>query len=174
MSRTETRAEDATLAGAAAESERRPGLRAVGGTVGRLAGPIVARHGGGVLARLKAEWLAIISPELAAATWPAGLSRDGALKLRVAPERALEVQHRTPLVIERINLFLGREAVVRIVLEQGPLPLHAPARSASEAPIPVEEMRALEGRLAAVSDPELRQALARFGRGVLAAPRRDR
>src|SRR6185312_7989255 len=36
--------------------ERRPGLRAAGLAATRIVGPIVARHGGGILARLKADW----------------------------------------------------------------------------------------------------------------------
>jgi hypothetical protein len=174
MSRGKTNTNDdrATLAGAATEGERRPGLRALGGSVAQLAAPVVARDGG-LLARLKANWPAIIGAELAAATWPAGLSRDGVLKLRVAPERALEIQHRVSLVIERTNLFFGRDAVARIVLVQGPLPLASPPRQSRPAPLSAEERRALDGQLAGVSDPELREALTRLGRSVMAAARRN-
>ncbi len=121
------------VAGAPAEGERPPdsrqgglhqgGLRAAGIATARLAAPILSRHQGGVLGRLKAEWAAIVGAQLAAATWPAALGRDGALKLRVASNLALDLQHRAPLMIERINRFLGRDAVVRLVLVQGPLPL---------------------------------------------------
>ena len=173
MSRGDTETEHAKLAGAIGAGERRPGLRAVGGAVARLTAPVVAR-GGGILARLKAAWPAIIGSELAGATWPAGLSRDGVLKLRVASERALEIQHRAPLVIERVNVFFGREAVARIVLVQGPLPLPPEPRAAPPPPLSAEETRVLEDRLAVVSDPELRAALARLGSSVWAASRRDR
>src|SRR5436309_144751 len=115
---------DSTVSGVAAGSERRPGLRTLGGAVARLTAPVIAR-GGGLLARLKASWPAIVGEELGAATWPSALSRAGALKLCVASGLALEIQHRTPLLIERLNLFLGRGAVARIVLVQGPLPLPA-------------------------------------------------
>ena len=108
----------------AARASAGPGLRPVGvGCRRAIAAPIVARGGGGVLARLKAEWSAVAGAELAAQTWPEKLGRDGALKLRVAPGFALDLQHRAPLVIERINLFFGRAAVTRLVLVQGPLPL---------------------------------------------------
>jgi hypothetical protein len=174
MDRGKTDTEDATLAATAGQSERRPGLRAVGGAVTRLAAPIIARSGG-MLARLKADWPAIIGAELAAATWPAGLGRDGALKLRVASDRALEIQHRIPLVIERINLFVGRDVVARIVLVQGPLPLPGSLRRAVlPPPLSTEEVRALDGQLAAIPDPELREALARLGRSVVASSKRHR
>src|ERR1700687_3222286 len=84
MSGERTDDQTGRLAGAARKSERRPGFRAIGTAVARGASPIVARRGGGVLGRLKAEWAAVVGDELAAATWPASLGRDGALKLRVA------------------------------------------------------------------------------------------
>jgi hypothetical protein len=160
------------LAGAAGESERRPGLRAAGIAATRVAAPIVARRGGGVLGRLKADWAAVVGAELAAMTWPQALGRDGALKLRVASSVALDLQHRAPLVIERINRFFGREAVARLVLVQGPLPLPAPPLPARPAPLTPAEAKSLDSRLANIADPELRAALAGLGRLVLAAARR--
>jgi len=150
-------------------SERRPGFRAAGASVSRIVGPIVARHGGGIVARLKSQWAAIVGPELAAATWPESLARDVTLKLRVAPVQALAVQHRAPLVIERVNLFFGREAVTRLTLMQGPLPIPAPAPRALDQTLDPGEAAALDRRLSDVPSPELRDALARLGRRVLAA-----
>ncbi len=165
------------LPGAAREGERRPdwrqgGLRAAGIAASRVAAPIVARRGGGVLGRLKAEWAAVVGAELAATSWPEALGRDGALKLRVASSVALDLQHRAPLVIERINLFFGHQAVARLVLVQGPLPLAAPSRPAPPAALSAEEATALDARLADIADPELRAALARLGQLVLAGARR--
>ena len=115
--------ETGRVAAAASEGERRSGLRPAGEAASRIAAPIVARGGGGVLARLKAEWSAVVGAELAAQTWPEKLGRDGALKLRVAPGFALDLQHRASLLIDRINIFFGRAAVTRLVLVQGTLPL---------------------------------------------------
>ena len=162
--------DEASLARAETPSERRPGFRAAGASLSRIVGPIVARHGGGVLARLKAEWTAIAGTDIAAATWPEALARGGTLKLRVAPAKALEVQHRAPLVIERVNLFFGREAVLRLALVQGPLPLATPTRPRPPRPLRVGEETALNNQVAAVTSPELRDALARFGRRVITAP----
>jgi hypothetical protein len=166
------------LAGAPAEGERRPnlrpgglrqgGLRAAGIAASRLAAPIVARHGGGVLGRLKAEWVAVVGAELAAMTWPQALGRDGALKLRVVSSFALDLQHRAPLAIERINLFFGRSVVARLVLVQGPLPLATRPRPASPVPLAAEDAKALDARLAQIADPELRAAIAGLGHLVLA------
>ena len=147
-------------------------MRAAGIAASRVAAPIVARRGGGVLGRLKAEWTAVVGAELAATTWPEALGRDGALKIRVASSVALDLQHRAPWVIERINLFFGPAAVARLVLVQGPRPLPAPPRPAPPAPLTPEAAKALDARLAAVADPELRAALAGLGQLVLAAKRR--
>src|SRR5689334_13937314 len=99
------------------------GFRAVGVAVSKLALPIIARRSGGVLVRLKTEWAAIVGPAWAEVSWPTMLGRDSVLKLRAAPGAALELQHRAPLIIERINLFFGRSVVSRLTLVQGPLPL---------------------------------------------------
>lgn len=155
------------LAGIVPRGERRPGLRPLAAAAARIAAPIVARHGGGVLARLKAEWGAVAGPELAALTWPEGLGRGGALKLRVMPGFALELQHRAPLALERINRFFGRAAVTRIVLVQGPLPLPGAAPRPAAPPLTGGEARELDSRLATVADPELRAALAGLGALVL-------
>jgi hypothetical protein len=148
-------------------------MRAIGMATSRLAGAIAVRHGGGVLARLKADWPAIVGNELAAATWPQALGRDGVLKLRVAAAIALELQHRAPLLIERINLYLGRAAITRIVLVQGPLPLPPSPGPAPPPPLAAEDAEAIERQLATIADPELRDALIRLGKNVASgAPRR--
>lgn len=161
--------DEANLTRADAASERRPGFRAAGASLPRVVAPILARHGGGVLARLKAEWAAIVGPELGAAAWPEALVRGGTLKLRVAPAKALEVQHRAPLVIERVNLFFGHAAVVRLALIQGPLPVNPPTRQPAARSLRAGEAAALDAQLTAVTNSELRDALARLGRRVITA-----
>jgi hypothetical protein len=173
MSRERGKSDKATVPAVGGEDERRPGMRPVGMATSRLAGAIAARHGGGILARLKADWPAIVGTELAAATWPQALGRDGVLKLRVAATIALELQHRAPLLIERINLYLGRSAITRIVLLQGPLPLPASPGPAPPPPLAAEDAQAIERQLALITDPELRDALIRLGKNVASgAPRR--
>jgi len=148
--------------------ERRPGFRAAGASLPRVVGPIVAKHGGGVLTRLKSDWAAIVGADLAAMCWPEALGRGGTLKLRVSPMKALEIQHRAPLVAERINFYFGRETVVRLALVQRalPLPPAAPARD-TVRPLAMGEASALDRQLGGIDDPELRRALDRLGRAVI-------
>ena len=147
--------------------ERRPGFRAAGASLPRVVGPIVAKHGGGVLARLKADWAAIVGAELAAACWPEALGRGGTLKLRVTPMKALEIQHRAPLVAERINRYFGRGPIIgwRLVRVL-PLPEATPARELSRA---LAAETAARPSFAEISDSRTRQALDRLGRAVIAA-----
>jgi hypothetical protein len=147
-------------------SELRGGFRAIGVAVSQLARPIVAKRGGGVLVRLKAEWAAIVGPEWAKVSWPNALGRDGGLKLRVASTAALELQHRTPLMIERINLFFGRPVITRLALVQGPLPLPPAPTGEPARPLAPAVEKAIDDRISGVADPELRDALARLGRAV--------
>ena len=172
MARTTIDPRSNSLPGAAAQYERRPGLHAVGAAAARVARPIVARRGDGVLGRLKADWRAIAGDDVAVTAWPETLGRAGVLKLHVAPTAALELQHRTPLLIERINLFFGRRVVERIALVQGPLPLAAaPPPAAQPDSLSAAAAAALDARLAGIADPALREALCGLGRLVLG--RRD-
>jgi hypothetical protein len=149
------------------ESERQQGFRAVGIAVSKLAAPIVAKRGGGILVRLKAEWAAIIGSDWASVTWPCALGRDGVLKLRAASTAALELQHRAPLLIERINLFFGRSVVMRLALVQGPLPLDSSPSDAIVPRLAAGEVAALDEWLSGIADPELRAALGRLGHAVV-------
>ena len=165
MGKTTPRRGATKLTGPAAEREHR-GFRAVGVAVSKLTVPIVARRGGGVLVRLKAEWPAIVGTDWAEVSWPATLGRDSVLKLRAANGAALELQHRAPLIIERINLFFGRAVVTRLALVQGPLPLASGARRPVIPPLSDGEAAALDRQLSEITDPDLRAALAQLGRAV--------
>jgi hypothetical protein len=154
------------LAALGRESEYNWGFRAVGVAVSKLAAPVVVRRGGGILVRLKSEWPAIIGPDWAAVSWPTALGRDGVLKLRAASTAALELQHRAPLLIERINLFFGRLVVTRLALVQGPLPLDSPPSRAGLRPLAADGTELVGGGLSGIADPQLREALARLGRAV--------
>jgi hypothetical protein len=154
------------LAAPGRESEYNWGFRAVGVAVSKLAAPIVVRRGGGILVRLKSEWPAIIGPDWAAVSWPTALGRDGVLKLRAASTAALELQHRAPLLIERINLFFGRLVVTRLALVQGPLPLDSPPSRAGLRPLAADGTELVGGGLSGIAAPQLREALARLGRAV--------
>lgn len=140
-------------------------FRAVGIAVATLAAPIIERHGGGHLGRLKAAWPAIVGGDWAAVARPVALRRDGTLKLHVAPTAALELQHCAPLLIERVNLFLGGAIANRLSLVQAlPPPIAEPP---APRRLSAEETSAIERTVRGITDPELRAALCALGRAVL-------
>src|SRR5450631_590540 len=94
---------------------RENGFRAIGGLAQRLTSGIAAHRAkggrGASIARLRAEWTAIVGPDLARFTQPEALlsgrgARAGAngagkaLRLRVAGAAALEVQHKSGQLVE--------------------------------------------------------------------------
>jgi hypothetical protein len=160
-----------SLTGADAAGEPQRGFRAVGLTVSKLAAPIVVKRGGGLLVRLKADWSVVVGPEWALTAWPLALGRDRVLRLRTMPSAALELQHRAPLFIERINLYFGRPAVTRLVLIQGtPLVMPEPCGPAL-GPLLGGDAEPLDRRLSGIADPALRAALGRLARAVIATGR---
>jgi hypothetical protein len=177
MNGRETDSQTRKVVTAGGDGERRSGLRPIGETAVRIAAPIVAHRGGGVLARLKANWSAVAGIDLAAQTWPEKLGRDGALTLRVTPGFALDLQHRAALVSERINMFFGRTVVTRLLLMQRSLPAPGGVSaglgvSATAGPAGEDDVKSLDSRLVGIDDPELRAALARLGDLILDAARR--
>jgi glutaredoxin len=149
-------------------SMRENGFRAVGGLAQRLASGL-AKGRGASIARLRAEWSAVVGPDLARITRPEALTasrgRSGKLlRLRVPGAAALEVQHMAGQVVERVNAYFGHKMIDDIRLVQGAIaaPTTAPPRPAPD-PKRVAEMTE---RAASVKDPELRAALARLGARV--------
>ena len=157
--------------------ERRGSLRAIAAEVPRIARAVLGKHGFGE-AQLVAQWPAIIGEDIAKGaspeklSFPRGERRDGTLHLRVAPGLALEIQHREPVLLERINAFFGYRAVARLALRQGPPARAAASRPEPPRPLATEERQALDQTVAPVADPELRAALARLGTAVIGASRR--
>lgn len=156
---------------------RRGGLRALAGEVARIAAPALKERGF-ASAQLIAQWTSVMGADLAGKitpdrlSFPRGERRDGTLRVRVAPGLAPEVQHRSPLILERINAFFGYGAVSRLVLVQGP-PVRPP-RPAPPRPRPLgpDEREALDRRLAGIEDPALRDALRRLGEAVIGSGKR--
>lgn len=158
--------------GSKSVDERRGVMQAIGASLPRIAKPVLGKQGLGE-AQLLQEWPAIIGEELARYCWPIKLSfqrgerRDGTLRLRVASALALEIQHREPVLIERINGYFGYRAVARLALVQGPPPLKERAAPPQPRQLAPAELRALERRVEGVADPALRAALERLGSAII-------
>lgn len=140
---------------------------------------LIRRTGGRrgfVSAQLLTLWPQIVGPSLARNTMPLRIifrrlpggswQRDnGDLELKVASSAwAPEVQHLSPLIIDKINTFFGYAAVARIRIKIGPLPrAYAPPPPASPPP---EAVARVESAVAGVADDDLREALRRLGAAI--------
>lgn len=152
-------------------TRRRSGLRAIAATLPKVTRPALGKRGLGT-AGLATDWPQIVGAEIAARCHPRKLERPrrgaahaGLLTLRVDAGFALEVQHLEPLLIERINGYLGHAAVGRIRLIQ------TPARRRLDAPAPAPPIdpvteATLIRRVDSVADPDLHDALLALGRAV--------
>ena len=152
------------------------GARPIGAYAGRALDP-AARARGFATTALLSEWPAIVGAELAGFTmpdrvvWPRrreaegeeprrGRRGDGAvLVLRVEGPRAIEVQHRSDQILERVNTYFGYRAVVELRIRQAPV-----ARRSKAPPLPPPPLD--PGVLppsTAIADEGLRAALLRLG-----------
>src|SRR5438477_4656714 len=148
---------------------RENGFRAVGGLAQRLTSGLADKRSKGrnaSVARLKAEWTAIVGADLARLTQPeallAGRAAGGKmLRLKVEGAAALEIQHRGAQIVERVNAYFGHRMIDDIRLVQGTL-----AQKPAAPVLPQPDAQTLEriaSGAAEVKDPELRAALVRLG-----------
>ena len=86
------------------------------------------------------------------------------LVLRVEGPAALEIQHKSDMLLERVNRFFGWHAVGRLALRQAPLSRRErPARPRQPDP---KEVAEVAKTLSAVEDEALKDALARLGAAI--------
>jgi hypothetical protein len=86
------------------------------------------------------------------------------LVLRVEGPMALEIQHASDVILQRVNRFFGWSAVGRLALRQAPLS-RRDRSPVSRAPDPKSVADVAE-TLSSVEDEELRAALARLGASI--------
>jgi hypothetical protein len=123
---------------------------------------------------LVTRWAEIAGPEIAAhcepvkIQWPRpveGQKQEPAtLVLRVEGPMALEIQHASDVVLQRVNRFFGWSAVGRLALRQAPLSRRDPPRP-SRVP-DAEAVAKVAKTLSSVEDEALRAALARLGASI--------
>lgn len=87
------------------------------------------------------------------------------LHVRVESAFALEVQHRAPVIIERINGYLGWACIGRLRLEQGPVGRGRRPRTTVQPPTP-EALAKADEASAGIEDDALKRAVARLGAAV--------
>ena len=118
-------------------------------------------------------WPEIVGEEIALCAeplkiqWPRPLEGEpqepGTLVLRVEGPAALEIQHLSGVILERVNRFFGWQAVARIAIRQAPVTRKAkPARPRLDR----EKAEKIAQTLDTIENEELRAALGRLGASI--------
>ena len=123
---------------------------------------------------LVTRWADIAGPEVAAHSeplkmqWPRPVEGQpqgpATLILRVEGPAALEIQHSSDVILQRVNRFFGWSAVGKLAFRQAPLSrTRRPVRPAP--PDPKAVAKVAEG-LTDIEDEDLKTALARLGAAI--------
>ena len=152
------------------------GPRRIGQTVPEVAGKVLGKRGL-AFGALITDWPAIVGQQLSLRTapdklsFPRGKREEATLHIRAKGAIALELQHLEPQIIERINSFFGYRAVAKIKLIHAGLPI-VPSPMVRPRALTMDEEISVTTTLANVEDDDLRATLERFGRSLLARPKR--
>src|SRR4030081_3608371 len=121
---------------------------------------------------LVTRWADIAGPEVAAHSeplkiqWPRPVEgqpqEPATLVLRVEGPMALEIQHASDVILQRVNRFFGWSAVGKLALRQAALSRPPPAPPAPDA----SAVAKVAETLSSVEDEALRAALARLGASI--------
>jgi hypothetical protein len=123
---------------------------------------------------LVTRWAEIAGAEIAAHSeplkiqWPRPVERQpqepATLVLRVEGPMALEIQHASDVILQRVNRFFGWNAIGRLALRQAPLARRV-ASEARAGPDATAVAKVAE-TLSSVENDDLRAALARLGASI--------
>jgi hypothetical protein len=147
-------------------------LRRLSDLLHKTLGPTFAKQGF-ASTEIVTRWAEIVGPEIADHAQPEKIRwsragpgqppEPGSLMLRVEGPTALEIQHLSGVILERVNRFFGWEAVGAIRLRQAPL--RRKQRAPSRAPDP-QSIARIKAGLAEIEDEKLRDALGRLGAAI--------
>lgn len=137
--------------------------------------PLIKKHGFSE-PRIFHQWGEIVGETMARMSCPmrisqnrsskAGYKGGATLTIRVAGAAALELEHSTPQILERINIFYGHKAITRLRLEQGPLPVRPQPQLPFHRKLSAVEEEALVRSVEKVRNPDLRKSLEDLGRAI--------
>jgi hypothetical protein len=121
-------------------------------------------------AAILSRWHEIVGEELAAYAMPIEIkfSRQrndhATLVLQVSNGAAATLlQMKAPLLLERVNTFLGRAVVARLQAQQGPLPKTTKAKPQPAVVLSQNDEEAVNAAVSGVHAPDVRDALRALG-----------
>jgi hypothetical protein len=122
---------------------------------------------------LVTSWPEIVGADVAVCAeplkiqWPRGREGDaqqpGTLVLRVEGPAAIEIQHLSGVILERVNRFFGWQAVGRLAIRQAPV---SRPRKKELRKIDPKSVEKVEEHLGMIEDDALRHALGRLGAAI--------
>jgi hypothetical protein len=120
------------------------------------------------------HWEDIVGPEIAAHAEPIRMqwirtrdrddSTPATLVLRVEGPAAIEIQHQSTVIIERVNRYFGWQAVGGLALRQAPLMRRR--RRPKQPTIDQDLADRIAGEMTGIADDALRAALGRLGAAI--------
>lgn len=156
----------------------RKGARPLADLIGATLDPICARRGFGS-ASLLSWWPDIVGVDYEKSTfpesinWPKRHDQRGAdaalavLTVRVLPSQALFFQHEVPQVLERINQFLGYQAIGRVRIVQGKIKFPEAGGRNKIAELSEEQKATLEAQISEIGSEGLQASLKKLGSAIL-------
>jgi len=142
-------------------------------TINKLTKSMLGRQGL-IRGDIISKWFDIVGPEISQHTLPEKIvfSKDGAsggeLRLRCdSGALANQLQHQAPQIIDRINMYFGYQAIIRIKLIQAPLPRRPTVRRTSSKPLTKEQVATIKSTTSIVQDDEIRAVLDKLGQSVM-------
>jgi hypothetical protein len=133
------------------------------------------------LAALTAAWPEVVGDAVARHAWPLRIAKDGTLHVATASSTwAHELGFLSDEILERLRVHLGADAPTKVRCAVGPIPEVERAGDASPEPLPDDadvpmEVRSEAAAVAsAITDPELREVVARAARAGLLRARSGR
>jgi hypothetical protein len=138
----------------------------------------VLRKRAGISIGLVQSWEEIAGPRLAGRSrpekiqWPRRMHEDDPFEpavLVIACEgmAALHLQHETAEIINRVNAFLGFNAIGRIRIVQKPVMMDKGRPKPAFRPLTATEKTKLSGTVGLIEDDGLRASLERLGASIL-------
>lgn len=122
---------------------------------------------------LVVRWPAIVGADVAEHAEPLKIQwqkvpdgqppQPGTLVLRVDGPAAIEIQHMSHVILERVNRYFGFAAIGKIAIRQAPL-RRPPVRPKRQ--LDPQAIQSIAETLPAETDPALKDALARLGAAI--------
>lgn len=146
------------------------GLRALGSLIEQSSHPALNNRGY-VQPEIISLWEEIVTPRLAKETvpqkltFPRGRRSGGTLRIRAPAPLATELQHKEPILLERINSFFGYKAVEKVtIIHSNSLDAAPGHRHTKIRPLDFETIQKIESMTLNIKHGELREALTALGK----------